>query len=135
MARGVGADRLAAARQVMSMLRQSPSFREIIAANASGERPIVIVSIDDPLEEVVDRIWSIGLPVALVVPGEGRSPTVLTVHERDPQREVPWEPAPAGATIGLVIEQFEAKRAAAVGVPDPADREPMILELVEPPGG
>ena len=131
MARTVDADRLAVARQVMLMLRQSRALRETVAAHESGERPILIALIDDPLKEVVDRIHDIGLPVTLVVPDELANPTVMTVRARDPKREDRWEPAPRDATIGLVVSQFRKERPAAVGVPGPsADRE-LVLQLVE----
>ena len=113
------------------MLRQSPLFRETVAAHESGERPILIVSIDDPLDEVVERIDDIGLPVTVVMPGGAASPTVMTVHARDPDQEILWEPAPAGATIGLVVSQFGKKRPAAVRVPDPSANRELLLELVE----
>jgi hypothetical protein len=115
----------------MLMLRQSPRLRETIAAQESGERPILIALADDPLEEVVDRIQEIGLPVTLVVPGEESNPTVMTVRARDPHQEDLWEPTPTGATIGLIVSQFRKLRQAAVGVPgSSADRE-FVLQLVE----
>jgi hypothetical protein len=135
MARMVDADRLAAARQVMLMLRRSPSLRATIAAHESGERPILIALIDDPLEEVVDRIHGIGLPVTLVVPSRAESPTVMTVRAGDPEHDDLWEPAPTGATIGLVVSHFRKNRPVAVGVPGSSADHKLILQLVDVSAG
>jgi hypothetical protein len=131
MARMVNADRLAAARQVMLMLRQSPRLRETIAAHESGERPILIALAEDPLEEVVDRIHDIGLPVTLVVPGEASSPTVMIVRARDPKQEDLWEPTPTDATIGLIVSRFHQMQPAAVGVSGTSADSELVLQLVE----
>jgi hypothetical protein len=69
MARAVDADRLAAAGEIMSILRGRPSVREAIAAHVSGERPILVASIDDPLQAVLDRIAATGSPLDLVRDG------------------------------------------------------------------
>jgi predicted transcriptional regulator len=132
MARAVGADQLAAARQAMLMLRRSASFRDTVAAHESGERPIVIVSADDRLDEVVERIRGVGLPVTLVVPGEGENPTVMTVHEREPQQEI-WESMPADVTIGVVVSRFREKVPAVMGVPGPSAKLGLVLQLVDLP--
>ena len=50
MARSVDTERLEAAGQIMLLLRRSPSFREIVAAHESGERPILVALADDPLQ-------------------------------------------------------------------------------------
>ena len=130
MARTVDADRLAAARQVMLMLRKSSALRETVAAHESGEQPILIALVEEPLEDVVDRIHDIGLPVTLVVPTETGGPTVMTVRARDPEREDRWEAAPPGATIGLIVSRFRKERRAAMGVSGPTDRE-LVLQLVD----
>jgi hypothetical protein len=129
MARTVDAKRLAAAGQIMIMLRQSPLFRETVAAHESGERPILVALPDDPLEEVIDRIHAIGLPVTLVVPGESENPTVITVHAREPEQGVIWEEATPGATIGLVVSHFHKEPLAPLSVPDPP-KHGLVLELV-----
>jgi hypothetical protein len=62
MARVVDADRLAGAGEIMSILRRRPSVRELASAQESGERPILVAAIDDPLQAVLDRIDAIGPP-------------------------------------------------------------------------
>jgi hypothetical protein len=127
MTRSVDTDRLAAAGQIMLLLRRSSSFREIVSAHESGERPILIALVDDALQEVVERIHDIGLPVALVVQGPA-SLTVMTVNAREAESDVVWEPAPADATIGTVLSRF-GKRP--FGVPDPVAKRELILKRVE----
>jgi hypothetical protein len=127
MTRSVDTDRLAAAGQIMLLLRQSPSFREIVSAHESGERPILIALVDDSLEEVVERIHSIGLPVMLVVQ-EPATLTVMAVNAREAESDVVWAPAPANATIGNVLSRF-GKRP--FGVSDPVPDRELILKPVE----
>ena len=79
---------------------------------------------------MIERIHAIGLPVTLVVPQGSESPTVMTVHARDPGRGVLLEPATPGATIGLIVSHFQQERLAALGVSDLTDRG-VVLELVE----
>jgi hypothetical protein len=134
MARTVDTDRLAALRQVLLMLRRSSSFRETIAAHESGERPILIALIADPLSEVVERIHAVGLPVSLVVPGESGIPTVMTVTARHPQQQVGfrWEEAHPDATMGLIVSHFSKQGPTPLEVPDPAADRELVLQLVKP---
>ena len=129
MARTVDADRLAAARQIMSMLRRSPSFRSAVPEHDSGERPILIASIDEPLEEVIERIHAVGLPVMLFVPGGSASMTVMIVDSHSPEQESLWEPAPPDATIGFLVSHFWMQRAAASRVPDPTANRDLFVQL------
>jgi hypothetical protein len=129
MARTVDADRLAAARQIMSMLRRSPSFRSAVPEHDSGDRPILIASIDDPLEEVIQRVHAIGLPLMLFVPGGSASMTVMIVNTDSPEQGSLWEQAPPDATIGLLVSHFWTQRAAAFRVPDPAANRDLFVQL------
>jgi hypothetical protein len=134
MARTVDTHRLAVTGQILLMLRQSAPFREIVAAHESGERPILVALVDDSLDEVVERIHDIGLPVTLVVPSASGSPTVMTVKARDPEQEVRWQPAHPDATIGLIVSHFSKAGPSVLGVPDPAADRELVLQLVEPSG-
>jgi hypothetical protein len=107
MARAAGADGLAVAGQIMSILRRSPEFRESVVAHDSGERPIMVAAIDDRLEEVVDRIRAVGLPLTLCVPGGSASITVMTVRAGGTaEQAAAWTPAPADATLGMIVSRF-----------------------------
>ena len=133
MARTVDTDRLAVTGQILLMLRQSPSFRELVSAHESGDRPILVALVDDLLVEVIERIHAIGLPITLVVPDESGTPTVMTVTARDPEQEigVRWAPAHPDATIGLVVSHFSKEGSKPLELSDPvaANRE-LVLQIV-----
>jgi hypothetical protein len=129
MTEAVEPDRLAAARLMMSILRESPSVRESVAAHESGERPILVASIDDPLEDVVERIHGVGLPVTLCVLGGSASMTVMTVRADVPEQEAGWESAPPNATIGMIVAHFWLKSSASFRVPDLAANRELALQL------
>lgn len=129
MTEAVDSDRLAAAGLMMSILRKSPLVRESVAAHESGERPILVASIDDPLEEVVERIHGVGLPLTLCVLGGSASMTVMTVTADVPEREAEWESAPPNATIGMVVAHFWTKSSASFRVPDLTAGRELALQL------
>ncbi len=104
MVREVGRDRLLAARQVVSMLLEPP-FRESVPDSAAGKRPILVASMDDRMEELLHRIRSIGLPVALCVRGGSASMTVATVRATEAHERFSSEPA-SGYSSPPVLEQI-----------------------------
>ena len=106
MARAVSQDRLLAAREVLSMLRHDPSFRETVASDASGERRILVASLDDPMGDLLKRVQSTGLPVTLCVRGgaAGRSMTVATMRPLEPDdHPVESTPIDPAANVGMFI--------------------------------
>jgi hypothetical protein len=129
MAKTVDAAGLAAARQIMLLLRRNPSIRESVAAQESGEQPILVASIDDPLTEVIERINAVGLPVTLCVTAGSASMTVLTVRAGIAGEEAGWEPVPPNATIGVVVSRFWMKSSATFRVPDPTADLELNLQL------
>jgi hypothetical protein len=110
MARALGASRLAAARQVISLLHGSRSFRESVVPQESGERPILLASIDDSMQKVLERIKAIGLPVTLCVPGGSTSISVVTVRAAEAHEHTsdPVEVQPE-TTVGMFISYVWVK--------------------------
>jgi hypothetical protein len=110
MGKAVDTDRLAAARQIMSKLRENESFRDSVVAHDLGERPIVVALIDDPIEEVMARMKAIGLPVTLCVPGGSTSMTVVTVRPADAEEpSAESTPVAPGITVGMVMSYMWVK--------------------------
>src|SRR5512132_4179473 len=109
MASSVDTYRLAAAGQIMTMLRKGPAFRDTVAAQEAGERPILIASIDDSLQEVIDRIHAIGPPVTLFVPGGSTSMTVISVRVVTGDEGAKWKQVPPDATMRTLVSQFWAQ--------------------------
>jgi hypothetical protein len=103
MARAVSRSRLRAARDVVSMLRRDPSFRQSIPANASGERPIVVASVEDRLSDLLERIRRIGPPVTLYVRGGPATKTVVTVRTLGAGEGSPTEAIRPDITVGVFI--------------------------------
>lgn len=130
MARAVDADRLAAAGEIMSILRGRPSVRESIAAHESGERPILVTSIDDPLQAVLDRIAATGPPLTLCVTAGSTSMTVITVRAVAPgEQEASWKPMPTDATLRDLVSRFWAEIPVTFQLSDPVAKSALALEL------
>jgi hypothetical protein len=130
MARAVDADRLAAAGEIMSILRGRPSVRESIAAHESGERPILVTSIDDPLQAVLDRIAATGPPLTLCVTAGSTSMTVIAVRAVAPgEQEASWKPMPPGATLRDLVSRFWAEIPVTFQLSDPVAKSALALEL------
>jgi hypothetical protein len=66
MARGVSEDRLQAMREVVSRLGRDPAFRESIPANPDGERPIVVATPDERMDDLLRRVVAAGKPPVTV---------------------------------------------------------------------
>src|SRR5688572_22984987 len=66
MARGVSQERLRAAREVVSLLRRDPSFRESVAVNEAGDRPIVVATLDERMDDLLRRVVAAGPPPVTV---------------------------------------------------------------------
>jgi hypothetical protein len=130
MARTVDADRLAAAGEIMSILRGRPSVRESIAAHESGERPILVTSIDDPLQAVLDRIAGTGPPLTLCVTAGSTSMTVITVRAvAAGEQEASWKPMPPDATLRNLVSRFWAEIPVTFQLSDPVAKSALALEL------
>jgi hypothetical protein len=113
MARAVNRDRLLAAREVLSMLRHDPSFRDTVVADESGERRILVASLDDPMGELLRRVQSTGLPVTLCVRGgsTNRSMTVATMRPVEPaDHPADSTPIDPGANVGMFVCYLWEKR-------------------------
>lgn len=108
MARGASSDRLLAASQVVSMLLDR-SFRESIPDGPAGKRPIMIASMDDRMDALLDRISSTGLPVALCVRGGAASMTVATIRETEAHEGSDSAPIHPDATVGMFISYLWVK--------------------------
>jgi hypothetical protein len=130
MTRAVDADRLAAAGEIMSILRGRPSVREAIAAHVSGERPILVASIDDPLQAVLDRIAATGPPLTLCVTAGSTSMTVITVRAVAPgEQETSWKPMSPDATLRSLVSRFWAEIPVTFQLSDPVAKSALALEL------
>jgi hypothetical protein len=104
MARGVSQDRLQAMREVVSLLGQDPSFRESIPVNPDGERPIVVATPDERMDDLLRRVVAAGAPpVTVCVRHSGsRSMLIATLQPAHPADGVPVEsqPIPPSMTVG-----------------------------------
>jgi hypothetical protein len=127
----VDADRLAGAGEIMSILRRRPSVRESISAQESGERPILVASIDDPLQIVLDRINAIGPTLTLCVTAGSTSMTVITVRNvATGEQEPSWRPMPPGTTLRSLVSRFWAEIPVTFQLSDPVGKRHLALELV-----
>ncbi len=118
---GISPDRLQTARNVVSKLREDPAFRESIAANEAGERPIVVASIDDRMQGLLERIGAIGLPVTLCVQGGSASMTVATIRATEPQDHAEEStPVHPEASVGVFISYVWMKGSATIHLEEPA---------------
>jgi hypothetical protein len=104
MASGISQDRLQAAREVVTLLRTDRSFRDSIVVNPCGERPILVATVDDPMEDVLRRVESTGLPVTLCVRAGSASITVATLRPVEPD-DHPGDSTPIDprASVGMFI--------------------------------
>jgi asparagine synthetase B (glutamine-hydrolysing) len=101
MARGVSQERLRAAREVVSLLRRDPSFRESVAVNEAGDRPIVVATLDERMDDLLRRVVAAGPPPVTVCffrSGGSRSMVLATMHPNEPAdgrsaESVPVEPS------------------------------------------
>jgi hypothetical protein len=108
MARGVSQDRLQAMREVVSLLGRDPSFRKSIAVNPDGERPIVVATLDDRMDDVLRRVVTSGPPPVTVCVRRGGERSMLVasmqpahpVADGPPVESVPVDP---GMTVGMFI--------------------------------
>lgn len=129
MAEAVSRDRLQTAREVVSKLREDPAFGESIVANESGQRPILVASIDDSMRELLQRIGSIGLPVTLCVRGGSASITVATIRAieiHDHQAES--EAIHPKATVGMFISYVWQRGSVTFHLEEPAPVQPGAIE-------
>ena len=130
MTRAVDANRLAAAGEIMSILRGRPSVRESIAAHESGERPILVTSIDDPLQAVLDRITATGPPLTLCVTAGSTSMTVITVRAvTSGEQEASWKPMPPDATLRSLVSRFWAEIPVTFRLSDPVAKRELEMEF------
>lgn len=130
MARSVASklsrNRLLAARDVVSLLRSDPSFREAIVANTSGERPILVASVEDRMSELLGRVSRIGVPVTLYVRGGTTSKTVVTLRAAAADEHPRSEAIRPDITVGVFIAQVWEKGGSIlfhVAAPSPAESE------------
>jgi hypothetical protein len=128
---GISPDRLQTARNVVSKLREEPAFRELIVANETGERPIVVASIDDPMRDLLRRIHAIGLPVTLCVQGGSASLTVATIRATEPH-DNPDDSTPIHpeAPVGMFVAYVWMKGSVTMHLEEPAPAADFQLELV-----
>ncbi len=104
MASGISRDRLQAAREVVTLLRTDRTFRDSIAVNQSGERPILVANVEDPMEDVLRRVEATGLPVTLCVRAGSASMTVATLRPVGPDdHPVDSQAIDPGACVGMFI--------------------------------
>lgn len=100
----VSDDRLAAAREVVTLLRTDRSFRDAIAVNPSGERPILVATVDDSMKDVLKRVESTGLPVTLCVRAGSASVTVATLRPVEPDdHPIDSQPIDPAASVGVFV--------------------------------
>jgi hypothetical protein len=113
MARPVGRklsrNRLLAARDVVSLLRSDPCFRESIVANTSGERPILVASVEDRMSELLGRVRRVGVPATLYVRGGTTSKTVVTLRAAEAEEHPRSEAIRPDITVGVFIAQVWEK--------------------------
>lgn len=104
MASGISQDRLQAAREVVTLLRTDRPFRDSIAVNSSGERPVLVATVDDAMEDVLRQVESTGLPVTLCVRAGSASITVATMRPVEPDdHPVDSQPIAPGSCVGMFI--------------------------------
>jgi hypothetical protein len=104
MGSGISRERLEAAREMVTLLRTDRSFRDSIAVNTSGERPILVANAEDPMSDLLKRLESTGLPVTLYVRGGSASVTVATLSPIEaPVRPTDSQPIDPGACVGMFI--------------------------------
>jgi len=129
MAEAVSRDRLQTAREVVSRLRDDSAFGESIVVNESGQRPILVASIDDSMRELLQRIGSTGLPVTLCVCGGSTSMTVATIRATEPHDHSAESAAiHPKATVGMFIAYVWEKGSVVFHLEEPAPTEPPAVE-------
>jgi antitoxin (DNA-binding transcriptional repressor) of toxin-antitoxin stability system len=109
VARKLSRNRLLAARDVLSLLRRDPSFRDSVVANTSGERPILVASVEDHLSELLERVRRIGLPVTLYVRGGTATKTVVTIRTAETDEHPQSEAIRPDITVGVFIAHMWEK--------------------------
>ena len=124
MTRAVSRNRLLAARDVVSMLRRDPSFRESVVANTAGERPILVASVEDRMSELLTRIRRIGLPVTLYVRGGSASMTVATIRAVEADEHPRPQAIRSDITVGVFIANVWEKSSLIFRVVEPSPPRP-----------
>jgi hypothetical protein len=108
MARSISKQRLNTARDVGSKIVRDPHFRSSLAADASGERHIMVVAANERMLRFFARSEEIGLPLTVAVRHRGQLAVVhvrgvdsLVEHEHEAGTALKVHP---NITMGMMVD-------------------------------